>query len=126
TRARSRYADVIPAGALRSVAEPVLAECLQRSAQAGPARLRLLAESGVLGRSWDVDSLSELRSVFVHSLRAVVHGAAEPFLGDIHFLRQRGDIHFLPTLQEDMTAFWSDYCLGTLTISTIDGNHFDC
>ncbi|RUP03633.1 MAG: amino acid adenylation domain-containing protein [Mycobacterium sp.] len=126
TRARSRYADVIPAGALRSVAEPVLAECLQRSAEAGPARLRLLAESGALGPSWDVDSLSELRSVFVHSLRAVVHGAAEPFLGDIHFLRQRGDIHFLPTLQEDMTAFWSGYCLGTLTISTIDGNHFDC
>lgn len=126
TRARSRYVDVIPAGALRSVAEPVLAECLRRSAEPGEARLRLLAESGVLGRSWDVDSLRELRSVFVHSLRAVVHGAAEPFLGDIHFLRQRGDIHFLPTLQEDMTAFWSDYCLGDLTVSTIDGNHFDC
>lgn len=126
TRARSRFVDVIPAGALRSVAEPVLAECLRRSAEPGEARLRLLAESGVLGRSWDVDSLRELRSVFVHSLRAVVHGAAEPFLGDVHFLRQRGDIHFLPTLQEDMTAFWSDYCLGELTVSTIDGNHFDC
>lgn len=126
TRARVRYADVIPAGALRSEAEPVLAACLERSAEAGEPRLRLLAESGVLGESWDVESLTELRSIFVHSLRAVVHGAAEPFLGDIHFLRQRGDIHFLPTLQEDMTAFWFDYCLGELTVSTIDGNHFDC
>ncbi|GAB3001520.1 non-ribosomal peptide synthetase [Mycobacterium bourgelatii] len=126
TRARARYADVIPAGALRSEAEPVLAECLERSAKPGEPRLRLLAESGVLGESWDVETLTELRSIFVHSLRAVVHGGAEPFLGDIHFLRQRGDIHFLPTLQEDMTAFWSDYCLGKLTVSTIDGNHFDC
>ncbi|ODR00496.1 non-ribosomal peptide synthetase [Mycobacterium intermedium] len=126
TRARARYGDVIPAGALRGEAEPVLAACLERSAEPGAPRLRLLAESGVLGESWDVESLTELRSIFVHSLRAVVHGAAEPFLGDIHFLRQRGDIHFLPTLQEDMTAFWSDYCLGELTVSTIDGNHFDC
>ena len=126
TRARTRYVDVIPAGALRNVAEPVLAACLERSAEAGEPRLKLLAESGVLGESWDVESLTELRSIFVHSLRAVVHGAAEPFLGDIHFLRQRGDIHFLPTLQEDMTAFWADYCLGELTISDIDGNHFDC
>ena len=126
TRARERYVDVIPAGALRTTAEPVLAACLERSAEAGEPRLKLLAESGVLGELWDIESLTELRSIFVHSLRAVVHGAAEPFLGDIHFLRQRGDIHFLPTLQEDMTAFWADYCLGELTISNIDGNHFDC
>jgi len=126
TRARTRYVDVIPAGALRSAAEPVLAACLERSAEPGEPRLKLLAESGVLGESWDVESLIELRSIFVHSLRAVVHGAAEPFLGDIHFLRQRGDSHFLPTLQEDMTAFWADYCLGELNISNIDGNHFDC
>ncbi len=126
TRARTRYADAIPAGALRNTAEPVLAACLQRSEEAGEPRLKLLAESGVLGPAWTVEALSELRSIFVHSLRAVVHGAAEPFLGDIHFLRQRGDIHFLPTLQEDMTAFWADYCLGELTISDIDGNHFDC
>lgn len=125
-RARARYVDVIPAGALRSVAEPVLAACLERSTEAGEPRLRLLADSGVLGEMWDVESLTELRSIFVHSLRAVVYGAAEPFLGDIHFLRQRGDIHFLPTLQEDMTAFWADYCLGELMISTIDGDHFDC
>lgn len=126
TRARARYGDVIPAGALRSVAEPVLAACLERSAPAGEPRLTLLAESGALGQLWDVASLTEVRSIFVHSLRAVVRAAAEPFLGDIHFLRQRGDIHFLPTLQEDMTTFWADYCLGELTISTIDGNHFDC
>lgn len=126
TRARKRYVDVIPAGALRSAAEPVLAAGLERSTQAGKPRLELLAASGVLGPGWDVESLSELRSIFVHSLQAVVHGAAEPFLGDIHFLRQRGDIHFLPTLQEDMTAFWADYCLGELTISDIDGTHFDC
>lgn len=126
TRARSRYDDVIPAGALRSVAEPVLAACLERSAEPGEPRLELLVESGALGELWDVESLRELRSIFVHSLKAVVHGAAEPFLGDIHFLRQRGDIHFLPTLQEDMTAFWADYCLGRLTVTDIDGNHFDC
>jgi pyochelin synthetase len=126
TQVTARYVDVIPAGALRNAAEPVLAACLQRSADGGEQRLKLLAESGVLGPAWTVEALTELRSTFVHSLQAVVHGAAEPFLGDIHFLRQRGDIHFLPTLQEDMTAFWADYCLGELTSSDIDGNHFDC
>ena len=63
---------------------------------------------GVLGESWDVESLAELRSIFVHSLRAVVFpwgGRTVP--GRIHFPRQRGDIHFLPTLQEDMSAFWA-------------------
>ena len=25
-----------------------------------------------------------------------------------------------------MTAFWADYCLGELTVSEIDGNHFNC
>lgn len=126
SRARARYVDVIPPGALRSVAEPVLSACLQRSVEPGEPRLKRLADSGALGQAWDVESLAELRSIFVHSLRAVVHGAADPFLGDIHFLRQRGDIHFLPTLQEDMTAFWADYCLGELTITDIDGTHFDC
>ncbi len=126
TRARECYVDVIPAGALRSAAGPVLAAGLERSAEPGEPRLKLLAQSGVLGEAWTVESLTQLRSIFVHSLQAVVHGAAEPYLGDIHFLRQRGEIHFLPTLAEDMTAFWADYCLGELRISDIDGNHFDC
>lgn len=123
---RSRHADLIPPGALRAVAAPELASALDQSASAGEQRLKLLAQSGVLGDSWTAETLTELRAIFVHSLRSVVQGAADPFLGDVHFLRQRGDIHFLPTLKEDMTEFWRGYCLGELTITEIDGNHFDC
>ena len=124
--ARARYGGVIPAGGLVSVADPELVVALGESVEPGEARMKHLAQSGVLGRSWTAESLAELRSIFVHSLRAVVQGATQPFLGDLHFLRQRGDIHFLPTLKEDMTAFWREYCLGNLTVSSIEGNHFDC
>jgi pyochelin synthetase len=124
--AQGRYRDLIPAGALRDAAGPALAAGLQRSAPPGEPRMRLLAQSAALGRSWNAETLGDLRAIFVHSLRAVVHGATEPFLGDLHFLRQRGEIHFLPTLQDDMTDFWHDYCLGELSITEIDGNHFDC
>ncbi|WP_019973208.1 non-ribosomal peptide synthetase [Mycobacterium sp. 141] len=123
---RSRHTAVIPEGALREAARPELAAALERSAEAGEQRMKHLAQSGALGEMWTPESLAELRAVFIHSLRAVVLGADEPFLGDIRFLRQRGDIHFLPTLKEDMTAFWREYCLGELTIADIDGNHFDC
>ncbi|NEW44292.1 non-ribosomal peptide synthetase [Nocardia cyriacigeorgica] len=124
THARQRHPEAIPAGALRQVADPELAAGLARTT--GPQRMRSLAASGALGTAWTEQSLTELRAIFVHSLRAVVRGARAPFLGDVHFLRQRGDIHFLPTLKDDMTAFWREYTLGTLTVTDIDGNHFDC
>ncbi|MEU7764448.1 amino acid adenylation domain-containing protein [Nocardia sp. NPDC049190] len=124
-RARADHPRVIPAGTLRRISPP-LARDLATAPEPGAPRLRLLAESGVLGRDWSAESLAELRSVFAHSIRAVARGAREPFLGDVHFLRQRGDIHFLPTLKEDMTDFWREHCLGELTITDIDGNHFDC
>lgn len=124
-RARAEHPRIIPAGTLRRIS-PALARDLAAAPEPGEPRLRLLAESGALGRDWSAESLRELRSVFTHSIRAVARGAREPFLGDVHFLRQRGDIHFLPTLKEDMTEFWRGYCLGELTITDIDGNHFDC
>ncbi|WP_280235089.1 non-ribosomal peptide synthetase [Nocardia cyriacigeorgica] len=124
TRARDRHPEAIAAGALREAADPELAAGLARTT--GPQRLRALAASGAVGAAWTEQSLTDLRAVFVHSLRAVVRGARDPFLGDVHFLRQRGDIHFLPTLKEDMTAFWREYTLGTLTVTDIEGNHFDC
>ncbi|MFD4365841.1 amino acid adenylation domain-containing protein [Rhodococcus sp. NPDC058521] len=124
-QARAVHEDVIPAGTLRQLS-PSLAAALADGPEPGEQRMKVLASSGALGQGWTVESLLELRSVFLHSLRAVVRGAQEPYLGDIHFLRQRGDIHFLPTLKEDMTDFWHEYCLGDLAITEIEGNHFDC
>ncbi len=121
TRARETRAAVLPPGALRG-ALPALAQ----GPSPGADRMAALAASGALGPDWTARTLTDLRATFTHSLRAVARSAREPYLGDICFLRQRGEIHFLPTLGEDMTEFWREFCLGELTITEIDGTHFDC
>ncbi|MFI6739554.1 amino acid adenylation domain-containing protein [Nonomuraea sp. NPDC050451] len=64
--------------------------------------------------------------VFRQSFTAVTHYDPEPYAGDITFLRQRGVTNLVPTLQDDMTAFWQNLCLGRLTALDIEGDHFSC
>ncbi|MBF4998070.1 amino acid adenylation domain-containing protein [Nocardia sp. BSTN01] len=124
-RTRAQCGDIIPSGALRSV-DPRLGRALAAGPQPGTQRMRVLSRSGVLGKDWTPESLVELRSIFTHSLRAVATADYAPYLGDICFLRQHGNLHFLPRLRDDMTDFWRDHCLGRLTVVDIEGNHFDC
>ncbi|MEW1842598.1 amino acid adenylation domain-containing protein [Nonomuraea angiospora] len=64
--------------------------------------------------------------VFRQSFTAVTHYDPEPYAGDITFLRQRGVTNLVPTLQDDMTDFWQNLCLGRLTVLDIEGDHFSC
>nr|WP_269846397.1 methyltransferase [Shimwellia pseudoproteus] len=124
TLARETWQQHIPQGAVAALAPqfPAIATALSQAPAECQQRLARLAACAGL----DPATLSALRAVYVASLRATGAFNRPGYLGDITFLRQRGDIHFLPTLKEDMTRFWRDYCLGTLTITDIAGNHFDC
>ena len=122
---RRQTPTVIAEGAVRRLAEPGLAAALDRAPDTCAERLERLATTDPQGE-WTADSLAGLREVFRHSLAAVAAWDAPAYLGDIRFLRQRGEIHFLPTLRENMTDFWAEHCLGELEVCDIDGNHFDC
>ncbi|MEO3801071.1 amino acid adenylation domain-containing protein [Nonomuraea sp. B1E8] len=64
--------------------------------------------------------------VFRQSFAAVTCYDPEPYAGDITFLRQRGVTNLVPTLQDDMTEFWQDLCLGRLSVRDVGGDHFTC
>lgn len=125
TEVRRTSPSLIAAGSIRDVAEPELAAAWDRAPRDSAERLRLLAESDPQG-AWTPEALAGMKAVFRQSMAAVAAWDAPAYLGDIRFLRQRGELHFLPTLREDMTAFWSDFCLGDLEIQDVDGTHFDC
>ncbi|WP_330456385.1 amino acid adenylation domain-containing protein [Streptomyces sp. NBC_00820] len=74
----------------------------------------------------DRDRLARRYDVFRHSLFAVTRYRPQPYAGDITFLRHTGQYGFLPGLQQDMTAYWQDVCLGDLRVHDIDGDHFGC
>ncbi|MFI6532114.1 amino acid adenylation domain-containing protein [Nonomuraea sp. NPDC050547] len=78
-----------------------------------------------LSREAGTDVDGALR-VFRQSFAAVTRYDPEPYAGDLTFLRQRGVTNLVPTLQDDMTAFWRELCLGRLTVEDVDGDHFTC
>ncbi|WP_058235060.1 non-ribosomal peptide synthetase [Devriesea agamarum] len=125
TAARRENPTMVGAGSIRRLAEPGLAADIDRAPVNSQERLRRLAETDP-HRTWTPETLRSVKEIFKQSLAAVATWQAPPYLGRICFLRQRGDLHFLPTLREDMTEFWSEFCLGELEIRDIDGTHFDC
>lgn len=123
-RARETHHGCIAQGCIAGLAAdfPRIDAIIKNAPPDSPQRLALLASNGPL----DIASLQTLRAVYVASLRAVGAFSRLGYVGDVTFLRQRGEIPFLPTLRDDMTQFWQHYCLGKLTIRDIAGNHFDC
>lgn len=124
--ARETYGDRIPEDCVAELAPqfPQIDAVMKNAPRTSLERLERLAGRAQSG--FDVATLQALRAVYVASLRAVGAFSRLGYVGNVTFLRQRGEIHFLPTLREDMTHFWRRYCLGDLTIRDIAGNHFDC
>lgn len=122
--ARETYGDRIPQSCIAELSShfPQIKAVMKHAPQDSQQRLELLADR----TGFDLSTLQALRAVYVASLRAVGAFSRLGYIGNITFLRQCGEIHFLPTLREDMTQFWRGYCLGELTIRDITGNHFDC
>ncbi|WP_052230269.1 non-ribosomal peptide synthetase [Streptomyces sp. CT34] len=125
--ARARHGDRVPEGSVTQLAcrYPQLAQAVAAAPGSVRDRMARLAASDPAG-AWTPETLLELREAYVASLKAVASFRHPGYFGDITFLRQRGDLHFLPSLKEDMTAFWSEYCLGELSVTEVDGTHFDC
>lgn len=122
--ARETYDNRVPPSCIAELSAdfPQIESVMKSAPQDTQRRLEQLAACS----GFDLSTLQALREVYVASLRAVGAFTRLGYVGNITFLRQRGDIHFLPTLREDMTDFWRHYCLGELTIRDIDGNHFNC
>jgi len=123
--ARESYGERIPQGCIAGLAAHFtrIDAVMKNAPPDSRQRLEYMANKV---RKFDVATLQALRDVYVASLRAVGAFSRLGYAGNVTFLRQRGEIHFLPTLREDMTQFWQEYCLGELTIRDIAGNHFDC
>jgi len=89
-----------------------------------PHRERLAALARELGQP--PERLELAYRVFQQSFAAVTRYDPEPYAGDITFLRQSGVTNLVPTLQDDMTGFWRELCLGRLTVVDVAGDHFNC
>ncbi|WP_407567207.1 amino acid adenylation domain-containing protein [Polymorphospora sp. A560] len=123
----------IPTGAFAALdGDPALRSVGSRFRQlAGrsPAdRLAALAAAAPNGPDGDepLGTVGTAARVFRQSLDAASRHRADPYAGDITFLRQNSEIHFLPGLGADMTAYWHDICLGELRVVDIPGDHFTC
>ncbi|WP_440089515.1 amino acid adenylation domain-containing protein [Streptosporangium sp. LJ11] len=112
--------------ALADDPDPGLAEIGRRFTALAlpPHRERLAALARELGQPPERVELAH--RVFRQSFAAVTHYDPEPYAGDITFLRQRGVTNVVPTLQDDMTEFWRELCLGRLTVIDVAGDHFSC
>ncbi|MGI5286410.1 amino acid adenylation domain-containing protein [Nonomuraea polychroma] len=74
----------------------------------------------------DPGYLDTMYQVFRHNLRAIARFRPDPYAGDITLLRDGGLVQLLPPMQEEMTAYWQEVCLGELRIVDIPGDHFTC
>lgn len=75
--------------------------------------------------SYEPDHMTRLFSAFRQSVFAITRYTAEPYAGDITFLRHDGAYPF-PGSKAAVTEYWEELALGDLTILDIDGDHFSC
>lgn len=127
SNARHRFHEHLSDGVMQTLATefPNIAAVLNTMPHSTIERLTQLANHSPT-LSLSIDELLALREIYIASLRAVTRFNDSGYFGDITFLRQSGDIPFLPQLKADMSQFWQEYCLGTLNIRDISGNHFNC
>lgn len=121
---REKYGRVIPEGAIYEAAPVDVRADWDAAPATHEERLATLAaKHPQLG---GVAVIEQISQVFRQSLTAVGMWEGLPYFGDVHFLRNKGDIEFLPTLGDDMESFWEGYTLGDLRIDRINGTHFTC
>jgi pyochelin synthetase len=71
------------------------------------------------------DHMTRLFMAFRQSVFAITRYDADPYAGDITFLRHSGAYPF-PGSKEAVTEYWEDLTLGELRILDIAGDHFSC
>jgi pyochelin synthetase len=75
--------------------------------------------------SYEPDHMTRLFSAFRQSVFAITRYDAEPYAGDITFLRHDGAYPF-PGSKAAVTEYWEELTLGDLEIIDIGGDHFSC
>ncbi|MBZ6204382.1 amino acid adenylation domain-containing protein [Streptomyces olivaceus] len=103
------------AGRFRSLAEVPRATRIARMCEAVPAS----------AGSYEPDHMSRLFLAFRQSVFAITRYTAEPYAGDITFLRHDGAYPF-PGSKDAVTTYWEELTLGDLDIVDIGGDHYSC
>ncbi|MFE7623127.1 amino acid adenylation domain-containing protein [Streptomyces sp. NPDC057509] len=75
--------------------------------------------------SYEPDHMTRLFLAFRQSVFAITRYDAEPYAGDITFLRHDGAYPF-PGSKGAVTTYWEELTLGDLDIVDIGGDHYSC
>ncbi|MER7837615.1 amino acid adenylation domain-containing protein [Streptomyces sp. NPDC096040] len=103
------------AGCFRALADVPRATRIARMCEAVPAS----------AGSYEPDHMTRLFLAFRQSVFAITRYSAEPYAGDITFLRHDGAYPF-PGSKDAVTAYWEELTLGELDIVDIGGDHYTC
>jgi pyochelin synthetase len=75
--------------------------------------------------TYEPDHMTRLFLAFRQSVFAITRYDAEPYAGDITFLRHDGAYPF-PGSKDAVTTYWEELTLGELDIVDISGDHYSC
>ncbi|MFE1854898.1 amino acid adenylation domain-containing protein [Streptomyces sp. NPDC059489] len=75
--------------------------------------------------TYEPDHMTRLFLAFRQSVFAITRYDAEPYAGDITFLRHDGAYPF-PGSKDAVTTYWEELTLGDLDIVDIGGDHYSC
>ncbi|MER5550623.1 amino acid adenylation domain-containing protein [Streptomyces sp. NPDC002793] len=109
----AEFADV--ADRFRALAEVPRATRIARMCEAVPAS----------AGTYEPEHMTRLFLAFRQSVFAITRYDAEPYAGDITFLRHDGAYPF-PGSKDAVTAYWHELALGDLDIVDIGGDHYSC
>ncbi|WKX17258.1 non-ribosomal peptide synthetase [Streptomyces sp. HUAS CX7] len=107
------FADV--AAPFRELARTPRAARIARMCEAVPAS----------AGTYTPDHMTRLFLAFRQSVFAITRYDAEPYAGDITFLRHDGAYPF-PGSKDAVTTYWEELTLGDLDIVDIGGDHYSC
>ncbi|MER6526865.1 amino acid adenylation domain-containing protein [Streptomyces sp. NPDC001508] len=120
---------VLPDGGLAALPEEFedVASCFRRLADVPRAtRIARMCEAvPASAGTYEPDHMTRLFLAFRQSVFAITRYDAEPYAGDITFLRHDGAYPF-PGSKDAVTAYWKELTLGDLDIVDIGGDHYSC
>ncbi|WP_399880070.1 amino acid adenylation domain-containing protein [Streptomyces sp. BBFR51] len=120
---------VVPDGGLAALPEEFedVAGCFRELAGISRAtRIARMCEAvPASAGTYEPDHMTRLFLAFRQSVFAITRYDAEPYAGDITFLRHDGAYPF-PGSKDAVTAYWEELTLGDLDIVDIGGDHYSC
>ncbi|MFH9199622.1 amino acid adenylation domain-containing protein [Streptomyces anulatus] len=120
---------VLPDGGLAGLPEEfddVAARFRELAGVPRPTRIeRMCAAVPASAGTYEPEHMTRLFLAFRQSVFAITRYDAEPYAGDITFLRHDGAYPF-PGSKDAVTTYWEELTLGDLDIVNIGGDHYSC